>query len=274
MRKELFVAMVIYFVTVSVLLMAVYRFLENWHLSEFNFFIAGALVFLVAMGWGYVLTALIFAPKKQLEETLTTLTNDILHELNIPLFTIQANTSMLRKNLQDEKSLKRLQRIDDASIRLKKLYDELIYTIKKEMHTIPKELFDVKTLIEEQIAIFSEQKRNPFVLNLESYIITADKIGFTQMFDNLISNAMKYSSKETFIKITLKNKILTIKDMGIGMSPTDLLRLHERYYQADENKEGKGIGLDLVKRYCENEDIEIQIFSVKGEGTEVLLRLL
>jgi len=271
MRKELYLAMVIYFVTVSVLFMVVYRFLENWNLTEFTFFIAGILVLLVMIGWGYVLTSLIFAPKKQLEDTLTTLTKDILHELNIPLSTIKANTSMLTKKMTDEKSLKRLKRIDDASVRLEKLYNELVYAIHKEMHTIEKEKFDMSILIQERIAIFEEQKRNPFVLELIPYFIKVDKIGFEQMFDNIISNAMKYSSKESQISVILTENTLYIKDKGIGMTPTELLRLHERYYQANEEKEGKGIGLDLVKRYCENEDIDIKIHSIKDEGTEVVL---
>lgn len=255
------------------LLTAVYRFLENWNLVEFKFFIAGALVFLVAIGWGYVLTSLIFAPKKQMEETLTSLTNDIIHELNIPLSTIQANTSMLKKNMQDEKSLKRLERIEDASVRLKKLYDELVYSIRKEMHTIEKVRFDLEGLLKERIGIFQEQKRNNFSLILEPYEIEVDKIGFEQMFDNLISNAMKYASKETTIYVSLENDILSIRDEGVGMSTTELLRVHERYYQADDRKEGDGIGLALVKTYCDEEGIDIQITSEKGVGTIIHLNL-
>jgi len=70
-KKELLLATVIYFITMFTLLTVVYRFVENWNLVGFKFFIAGALVFLVAIGWGYVLTSLIFAPKKQMEDTLT-----------------------------------------------------------------------------------------------------------------------------------------------------------------------------------------------------------
>ena len=273
MRKELFPATVIYFITMFTLLTAVYRFLENWNLVEFKFFIAGALVFLIAIGWGYVLTSVIFAPKKQMEETLTSLTNDIIHELNIPLSTIQANTSMLKKNMQDEKSLKRLERIEDASVRLKKLYDELVYSIRKEMHTIEKVRFHVEVLIKERIGIFQEQKRNGFALTLEPYEIEVDKIGFEQMFDNLIANAMKYSSKETTIYVSLENDILSIRDEGVGMSATELLRVHERYYQADDRKDGDGIGLALVKTYCDEEGIDIQINSEKGVGTTIHLNL-
>jgi len=272
--KELFLAMLIYVVTMTVLLMSVYRFLENWHWSEFNFFIAGALVFLVAIGWGYVLTAIIFAPKKQMEDTLTTLTKDIVHELNIPLSTIKANTSMLKKTLEDEKSLKRLQRIDDASVRLKKLYDELVYSLHKEMQQIAKEKFDVAVLVKERIAIFEEQKRNPFKLVLASYEIEVDKIGFEQMLDNILINAMKYSDKNAPITVTLKEHVLYIEDKGLGMTTAELLRVHERYFQGDEKKDGEGIGLALVKEYCDNENIAIQLHSEKGIGTSVSLDLI
>jgi len=272
--KELLLALLIYVVTMTVLLMAVYRFLENWHLSEFNFFIAGALVFLVAVGWGYILTALIFAPKKQMEDAMTMLTSNIIHELNIPLATIEANSKMLQKSLTDEKSLKRLKRIDDASMRLKRLYDELVYSIKKEMHDIEKERFDVKEIVEERVSFFQEQNRNPFALDVTSYEIKADKIGFEQMLDNILSNAMKYSRKDSLISLSLNEGTLSIKDQGIGMSTTELLRIHERYFKGDESSQGEGIGLALVKTYCESEDIDIDIQSEKNVGTRVSLDLL
>ena len=272
-RKELLIAGVIYFVTIFTLSTAVYRFLENWHLSQFNFFAAGVLVILVALGWGYVLSALIFAPKKQMEDTLTSLTNDIIHELNIPLSTIKANSAMLKKTMEDEKSLKRIKRIEDASVRLKKLYDELVYSIHKEMHSIEKEVFDLEDLVKERVSVFQDQKRNPFHLTLEPFVIEVDKIGFEQMLDNLLSNAMKYSSKESPIEVTLNNQILSVKDQGVGMSSTELLRMHERYYQADDNKEGDGIGFALVKAYCDEEEIGIHIHSEKGMGTNVDLNL-
>ena len=271
--KELLITLMIYVVTMTVLLMAVYRFLENWRLSEFNFCIAGALVFLVAVGWGYILTSLIFAPKKQMEDTLTMLTNDIIHELNIPLSTIEANSKMLQKTLTDEKSLKRLQRIDDAAIRLKRLYDELVYSIKKEMHEIAKEHFDVKDVVEERVAFFKAQQRNPFALSLTSAMIEADKIGFEQMLDNILTNAMKYSSKASLISITLNEDRLCIEDRGKGMSTSELLRIYERYFKGDKTTQGEGIGLALVKRYCDSENIEIEIKSEKNKGTEVCLTL-
>jgi len=272
-KKELSIALMVYFITMTILLLVLYTFLKNWDLSELNFFMVGLLVLFVGLGWAYLLFSFIFIPNKQMENTLTTLTNDIIHELNIPLSTIQANTSMLQKSIKDEKSLKRIQRIEDASIRLKRLYDELVYTIDKQMHEIEKEYFDVKDIVEERVAIFKEQQRNSFNISLKSYTIYADKIGFEQMLDNILSNAMKYSEKNSTIDLYLTEGELCIKDSGIGMSTGELLRVYERYFQEDADKEGKGIGLTLVKAYCDAEGLEIQITSEKSVGTKVCLDL-
>lgn len=273
MRKELLLAGIIYFVTMFTLLLSIYRFVETWHLSTFNVFVAGVLVLLVAMGWGYVLTTLIFAPSKKMENTLITLTNEIIHELNIPLSTIKANTTLLKKNTEDEKTLKRLERIDDASLRLQRLYDELVYTLSKEIHEIEKETFDIQHTIEERVSFFKEQGRNDFDVSLNPYRVTTDKIGFEQMVDNIISNAMKYSEKTSLISIALHDDVLTVEDKGVGMSASELLRVHERYFQGDEKTTGKGIGLSLVKAYCDSENIAMQIQSEKNVGTQVLLNL-
>jgi len=232
---------------------------------------AGGVLFLVALGWGYLLTGILFARHKQREDRLITLSKEILHELNIPLSTIHANTALLRRTLDDEATLKRLARIDDASLRLQKLYDTLVYAIRKEVQPIVKERFDVKDMVEERVAICREQKRHRFALLLSSYEIEADKIGFAQMLDNILANAMKYAAKETLISISLNHDTLCIKDEGRGMTTLELLRVYERYFQENIQQEGKGIGLTLVKAYCDSENIEIRIHSKKNRGTEVCL---
>jgi len=219
-------------------------------------------------------TLMLFRPKKQMEDSLTALTKNIIHELNIPLSTIQANSAMLKRDISDEKSLKRLQRIDDSSVRLKRLYDELVYSINKQINPIVKEKFDIKDIINERVEIFKEQRRNVFEISVDSYIIEADKIGFEQLFDNLISNGMKYSQRDTTISVTLDSGSLTIEDRGIGMSATELLSIYERYYQSNSNKEGQGIGLSLVREYCDEHSIKIDIKSQPDVGTEITLSLV
>jgi len=273
MKKQMWLAAFGYVFSVLILLSFLYWFLKNEGFDETTFLIGSGFVLLLSVGWGYIIASHLLIPQKKTQEHLLHLTKDIIHELNLPLATIQANTAMLAKNRTDEKSLKRLKRIEDASLRLKRLYEELVYTIRKEMHEIERERFDLKALVEERVEIFREQNRNPVVIEVERCQLLTDKIGFEQMFDNLVSNAMKYSDKESPIKIVLKEHMLQIIDEGIGMDEAQLLKVYERYYQGDRQKEGDGIGLALVKAYCDQEDIGIKIESRRGRGTKVTLDL-
>ena len=273
MKKEVWLAALGYVSSVMILLSFLYWFQKNEGFDEKTFLIGSGFVFLLSIAWGYIIASHLLQPQEKTREHLLRLTRDIIHELNLPLSTIQANTSMLTRKIEDEKSQKRLKRIDDASVRLKRLYDELVYTIHKEVHDVPKEYFDLKDLIAERVEVFREQKRNPLHTRVESCPVLTDRIGFEQMFDNLVGNAMKYSSKELPVDIILKGHRLEIVDRGIGMDEAQLVKVYERYYQGDSQKEGAGIGLALVKTYCDEENIEIQIDSQKGAGTRVILNL-
>ena len=228
----------------------------------------------LAFTLGYTLNSYILSEKFKVDANLLHLTKEILHELNIPLSTIQANTTLLKRTLKEnEKGLKRLSRIDDSSKRLQRLYAELVYSIKKEIHTIEKETFDVKVLVEERVAVFKQLERNSFIVSLSSFKISVDKIGFEKMLDNVLTNAMKYSDKDKPIFITLENYVLSIEDRGIGMDEMELVKIYDRYYQSDDHIHGEGIGLSLVKAYCDDEKIKIRITSSKGKGTTVSFNL-
>ncbi len=274
MNRHIVMATLLYVVSIVVLLFGFYIFLEACGFSK-DAFVGGAWLFiLISVLFGYILNTYILSQKFKVDENLLHLTKEILHELNIPISTIQANTDLLKRTLKDnEKSLKRLSRIDASTSRLERLYVELVYSIKKEIHSIEKEEFLLEELIVERVEEMKLLNRNPFVLKLESHRVYVDKIGFEKVLDNLISNAMKYSDKNSTIEITLKNNYLKILDHGIGMDETELITIYERYYQLDNTTYGEGIGLALVKAYCDDEKIIIRINSTKNKGTEVSLNL-
>ncbi len=273
MKKEILLSSLGYLLSIVLLLSFLYWFLRNEGFNEETFLIGSGFVLLLSAGWGYIIASGLIAPRRKREAYLLHVTKDIIHELNLPLSTIRANTKMLAKKAEDERARKRLERIEGAAVRLNRLYDELLYAICKEIHTIDKERFSLPSLIEERIEIFREQQRNPIVVDVTPCEVVADRIGFEQMFDNLVANAMKYSPKDTPVHIWYQNGILKVIDRGVGMDETELIRVFERYYQGDESKKGEGIGLALVKTYCDSEGIVIQISSKKGEGTEVILDL-
>jgi signal transduction histidine kinase len=274
MNRDVVVSTLLYLLSVAVLLSGFYIFLEGRGFTREAFLWGSAIFLVMSIFFGYILTLYSLSHKWQVDEHLLHLTKEILHELNIPISTIQANTSLLRRTLKEsEKSLVRLERIDASTYRLERLYMELVYSIKKEIAIIEREELLLESLIVEQVETMRLQARNPFSLELESLRVKVDKIGFEKSLDNILLNAMKYSSKNSPIEILLKGSILTITDHGIGMDEHELINIYERYYQFDKRVSGEGIGLALVKAYCDDEKIKIRIRSKKGEGTKVSLDL-
>ncbi len=270
---NLLYAAIVYCMSVLLLLFVLYGFLSHNGFDEKNFLLGAGIVSLIALGVGYILSGDLLSPKWEMDAKFAHLSKEILHELNIPLSTIDANTKMLKKTHSQERSQRRLDRISAASVRLKRLYDELIYTINKEVHIVEKENFSLAALLEERVEVLRGFDRNIFVLEISDLMLFADKIGFEQMVDNLLNNAMKYSDKSSPIKISIEGSTLLIKDEGVGMSEEELVQIFERYYQTDVSQKGEGIGLALVKAYCDESKIGIVILSEPHKGTTVKLDL-
>jgi len=256
------------------MLATIYLYIDRFGYSPTNFILSSMVGLFFATILGYLLISYIVEQQKKLDETLLHITKETLHELNIPIATIDANSSMIAKNSSDEKTLKRLRRITEASKRLQRLYQELSYSIKKQIARIDKEPFSLQELLKERIETLSELGRNPITLqepiNVTLYL---DKIGFEKVIDNILQNAMKYSNKDAPIDISLQKSRLFITDKGIGIDEKQMVAIFERYFQASSSSDGKGIGLALVKSYCDRYNIGIDIKSTKGEGTSVILDL-
>jgi len=272
--KNPFFLTFVYTLTTLIMVATIYLYIDRFGYSPTNFILSSMVGLFFATMLGYLLIAYIVERQKALDDALLHITKETLHELNIPLATIQANSAMIAKSNPDAKTLKRLGRIDEASKRLKRLYIELSYSIKKEIATVEKESFELKNLLRERVETLMELGRNPITLHepLE-LVLYLDKIGFEKVIDNILHNAMKYSDKESPIDIFLKNKRVHIVDRGIGIDESQMVAIFERYFQATNTYEGKGIGLAIVKSYCDRYGIGIDIKSVKNLGTTVILDL-
>ena len=221
---------------------------------------------------GYLIVSYTLSSLFKTNRFLDILLKDTLHELNIPLSVINANLQMLQADEHDEKKLKRLGRIDLASKDLYALYKEVDYYIKKEIQEDVREKFYLDELIagvvEKQKEIAEGVAITYTVLHVELF---ADKHGFAKVISNLVHNALKYNRNQNKICIFQEEANLIIKDEGLGMSEAELFLAFNRYYQADTTKEGYGIGLSLVKAYCDEFKIPMHINSQKNVGTEIVL---
>jgi len=270
-KKEVVIA-IIFFEALMILLWIIsYLFLEVYGFSSYSFWFILIVMLFASLALGYIFVSYLLESKYQMQRNLIFVTDEIIHELNIPLSTITANANMLSRTVQTDKDKVRLERIEHATIRLKRLYESLVYTITKEIAPVKKEQFELSHIIEECTEPFIAQERNQFVFDLSPTIVFADKIGFEQVLENIISNAMKHSPINKPINILLQSNKLEIIDNGEGMDETQMLHIYERYYQGNIESDGRGIGLAVVKNYCDEEGINITIYSKKGEGTRVVL---
>jgi len=202
---------------------------------------------------------------------LEKLVHETLHELNIPVATIRANAQMIGKNLPP-KEKKRLERILQATDRLVALYDELDYFIKREVREPEKTTVEISRVLRERLAFFEERfQGREVIVEMEPCTAILDKRGLVKALDNLLANALKYSPAGTPLVVRCRNKVLEVRDKGIGIDPDQLVKVFERYYQGEKGSGGYGIGLGIVKNFCDENGVGVRVESVKGEGSAFFL---
>lgn len=210
------------------------------------------------------------------QQNLEELLRQKLHELNTPIATIEANLTMLQKSIKDEKNQKRIRRIKLASRNLSRLYESVEKQIRKEVESVEKEEFDLKEILEEVLQNFEEAiKEKEISLHNTAFSkrLYCDKEGFETALSNLIDNAIKYNRQKGDIWIDLNQNTLIIKDSGIGIDTKNLFIVFEKSYQENPTTRGFGMGLSIVKSFCDKEGIKITIDTKKGEGSSFMLDL-
>lgn len=278
MKKTSFDLLVAYSVgfMVSVFLMLTisYIFYLSFGTNSQVFVMITAPLLIASLIMGYFLAKEILAPLFSRNIALDKFVKDTLHELNIPVATIKANVELLKKNETDTKRLKRLDRIELASSNLLNLYNQLNYKIKSEIDRVEIEEFYLDEIINKSVKKFDEIKQDITIsVDVERLLILADKNGFERVIDNLISNAIKYNKTDGYIKIYSNDYDLVIEDSGIGIEENKLIHIFERYYQEDSEKSGFGIGLHIVKSFCDDNKIALKIISKPNFGTRLWLSL-
>ncbi len=240
-------------------------------MGDFEYAIIATLFLFTTMASIYLahsLTELFYAPIRNFR----LLIEDTMHEINTPVATIRTNTSMLKKTA-DEAGLKKLSRIELACAKLLDLYENLEYFAKKEAKLNQKTVFDAKEAIEAEIALIEDaflKKGIALTAELESKNIFIDKKGFSLALANLLSNALKFTGAG-FVEVTFKNGVLTVKDSGCGIAEDELIKIFDRYYQENGSGSGRGIGLFLVKEFCDENGVELFIRSEVNSGSEFSL---
>jgi len=210
---------------------------------------------------------------------------DVSHELKTPLFTIQGYLyTLLEGGLYDEKINKKY--VTRAIQNVERLQDivedlELINELESEDYDKLHIAFDLKDLTDEvfsDLELKAAERRIRFEYKSgadTSFKVVGDKNQIRQVFNNLISNSIKYGKEGGRTRISfydLHQKILIeVSDDGVGIEESDQKRVFDRFYRADKSRsrriDGSGLGLAIVKHILEAHNQKITLRSTVGKGS-------
>lgn len=228
---------------------------------------------------------------KQLESVRKEFVANVSHELRTPLSMVKGYAETLEEagdELPPEKRREFLATIHRHADRLNLLLEDLLTLSRLESRN-PKFITET-VLIEDLIKQLKDDYLVADLTGTRTVVLKLDAnprplsidVGkMTQVLENLIDNAIKYSPPDSSIEIgTAHSSELTqiwVKDQGVGVSSRDLPHIFERFYRVDKGrsreKGGTGLGLSIVKHIIQLHGGSVQAESGLGQGTTVRIRL-
>lgn len=220
-------------------------------------------------------------------ETLRTdFISNVSHELKTPLSVIKNYASMLSSpNLTKEERAQYTSSISNAAERLSDLITNILRLNKLENQQIYPNIISFN--LSEQLcecmlgfeAQWDKKKLNISADIDEEVYIEGDKELLSIVWNNLISNAVKFTDEGGEISVSLKcdddNCIVQVTDNGCGINKETGSHIFEKFYQGDTSHavQGNGLGLALVKRVIDITNSEIYVQSEEGKGSTFTVKL-
>ena len=213
---------------------------------------------------------------------------NISHEIRTPLNSLVGFSDLFRQRYHDiiqVKDQKIFDYVTDSSNRLMHTVDSILNLsqIEAESITLHPEKIDLaaiaKVVIQSLKQVADEKNLELcYIEPKEPEFVLADEYTIYQALINLADNAIKYTTKGTVeIKLGSTNEQVTLSviDTGIGISDEYQTRIFDPYTQESEGYtkqfQGVGLGMALVKKYLELNDVELELVSKKGVGSTFTL---
>lgn len=228
------------------------------------------IIFSVIAIIGYYLADLFLAPIINERRKLNNFIKDTTHELNTPITAILMSTGK-----DSALTAKNMQRINLSAKRISEIYKDLVYLFLQDNEKkLTNKVLQLDEVIHEQLdyfEAFANKKKLQIIANVETTSFEIDKENFIRLFNNIVSNAIKYNRIGGSIEINLKNRVLIIKDSGIGIKKDLVKDIFNRYYRATKDQGGFGIGLNIAYHICQTYHIKIEVESIEKVGTTFTL---
>jgi signal transduction histidine kinase len=239
----------------------------------------------------YTLTSTINELLNRLKDNLLReiqFTSDASHELRTPLSIIKGTLEVLiRKPREIKQYEEKINYCIKETDRMTRLIDQLLFLAKYDTGkvTTNKNNIDIKNtltgiinrlkpiLLEKEIKINMNSKGSTFAFVDESMMEI--------VFENVITNSIKYSFTPSEIDIRISDNTsyleCIISDKGIGMTEEQTRKIFDRLYRTDQSRNseagGFGLGLSIVKKFCELQDIQLNVESKPSIGTSFIFQI-
>jgi two-component system, sensor histidine kinase and response regulator len=211
------------------------------------------------------------------------------HELKAPLGAVQQNLFALEfelSNVLDEGQKEKLERLKTRIDQMLKLINSWLRVISVDINKL-KEGFtkiDITNPIRDALESVEPLATRKDVVIVTSFdpqlpLVNGDPLSLSEVFVNIIGNAIKYSPSWSNIHVKTEKQgdkiLVSIKDSGIGISPDDLPHIFEGFYrgQSGQPTEGHGIGLAVSRQIVDAHAGSIAVNSELGKGTTFVIIL-
>jgi PAS domain S-box-containing protein len=227
--------------------------------------------------------------EKELNEMKSSFTSMISHEFRTPLAIIQSTADVILNyydRIDESTKKKRLLKIGEQVKRLTQLMDDVLFVGRAEQTGLkfepkPINLGELcESMIEDLRASYDDEEKSlQFRIEGDCQQRYLDKDLFRHIFQNLLSNAFKYSAPNSKIEIRLLcnaiDTVLLVRDEGIGIPEGYQKNLFKTFHRAQNvgTIQGTGLGLAIVKRAVDQHGGTIHVKSIEGEGTLFVVKL-
>ncbi len=214
---------------------------------------------------------------------------DVSHELKTPITSIMGYADTLLEGEYDKEiQQKFLNVIATEARRMAKLVTDLLTLSRYDnnKNQLQKEQFDLGELVkkcQDKLAIEIKKKGHDVNCFVTADVppVYADKSDVERVVLNILSNSIKYTPDNGKISIYVgfvyNDAYIKVLDNGIGIPEEDLNRIFERFYRVDKARTremgGTGLGLSIAKDLLDKNGGSIDIKSIVGEGTEVVIKI-
>ena len=187
---------------------------------------------------------------------------DTTHEINTPLSVILMSIEMFETDPQ-----KYLNNIKTASKTISTLYEDLTLVKFGGEEDNAVTTFSLSELVRDRLSYFGlnlEQKNINLNAQIAEVQLRSSYKKVRKIIDNLLSNAIKYCDENGDVGVNLTPLALTISNGGAGIAKENLSRIFDLYARFDERNGGFGIGLHIVKTFCDELGFKISCKSKEG----------